>query len=182
MKILGISGSLRKNAYNTLLLEAAAETLPKGITLEICGISDICLYNEDLDSAKKPEAVVRFLNKIHDADGLLFATPEYNHSIPGGLKNAIDWASRPAFESVLKAKPCGIISAAKSPIGGARAQADLKNILDSTLSPVYPSVEYLLGLAHEKFDMHGKLIDETASRRLQRYMTGFIDWIQQQKN
>lgn len=176
MNILGISGSLRKNAYNTQLLQVAAGLLPESSHLEIIGIGDICLYNEDLDGEIKPESVSRFLSAIRSADALLFATPEYNHSIPGGLKNAIDWASRPAFESVLKSKPCGIISAAMSPIGGARAQADLKNILDSTLSPVFPSVEYLLGLAHEKFDDMGHLTDETALRRLRRYLVGFINW------
>lgn len=179
MRILGISGSLRKNAYNTQLLHHVAQLLPASSNLEIYSIGNICLYNEDIDGDSKPDEVLAFLSAIKSADALLFATPEYNHSIPGGLKNAIDWASRPAFDSVLKAKPCGIISAAKSPIGGARAQADLKNILDSTLSPVYPSVEYLLGMAHEKFNSSGYLIDETAIRRLQNYIKGFIHWLEQ---
>lgn len=180
MKILGISGSLRKNAYNTQLLYAAAQLLPDSTELEVITIGNICLYNEDMDGEVKPDTVSFFLSAIQSADALLFATPEYNHSIPGGLKNAIDWASRPAFESVLKAKPCGIISAAMSPIGGARAQADLKNVLDSTLSLIYPSIEFLLGSAHEKFDVNGNLIDETALRHLQRYLNGFTQWLERQ--
>ncbi|TNF33202.1 MAG: NAD(P)H-dependent oxidoreductase [Gammaproteobacteria bacterium] len=179
MKILGISGSLRKNAFNTQLLHAVKDYIPPAVDYDLIGIESLCLYNEDLDGDNKPESVIEFLARIQSADALLFATPEYNHSLPGGLKNAIDWASRPAFESVLKHKPCGILSATPSAVGGARAQADLKNVLDSTLSLIYPSVEYLLGSAHEKFNHDGKLIDATARRRLERYITGFVHWIPQ---
>jgi len=177
MKIIGITGSLRKDSYNTWLLNAVAEMTPEGVTFQLQKIDQLCLYNEDLDNETKPEPVVSFLNNVRHADALLFATPEYNYAIPGGLKNALDWASRPAFQSPLKLKPCGIVSASKSPIGGARAQADLKNVLSSTLSPVYPAIEYLLGSAQKMFDDSGKLIDETAKRRLKRYIEGFIDWV-----
>jgi len=176
MKILGISGSLKQASLNTLLLNNVESILLDNATLEILRLDDIVLYNEDLDNEKKPEAITAFMNSIQSADALLFATPEYNHSIPGVLKNAIDWASRPAFASPLKNKPCAIITAASSPVGGARAQSDLKNVLSSTLSPVYPSVEYLLPKATEKFDSSGKLIDETAHRRLSRYIQGFVEW------
>lgn len=175
MKILGISGSLRTNSYNTWLLNSVVKVLPEGVRLEIHAIENIALFNEDLEN-NKPDDVVSFINAIETADALLIATPEYNHGIPGGLKNAIDWASRPGFQSPLKNKPCAILSASQSPVGGARAQADLKNVLNSTISRIYPSVEYLLDNAQEKFDTNGNLIDETAKRRLSRYVTGFIDW------
>jgi len=179
MKILGISGSLKQASLNTRLLENAAQMLPDGTTLAIQRLDDIVFYNEDLDLPEKPETVRRLIQNIEEADALLFASPEYNHSIPGVLKNAIDWASRPAFASPLKNKPCGILTASTSPVGGARAQADLKNVLSSTLSPVYPAIEYLLPMAADKFDDPGVLIDETARRRLQRYLNGFIQWASQ---
>lgn len=182
MKILGISGSLKQASFNTMMLKNVELVLPGNVTLEIQTLDNIVLYNEDLDNEQKPEAVNAFINKIQNADALLFATPEYNHSIPGVLKNAIDWASRPAFESPLKNKPCAIITASPSPVGGARAQADLKNVLSSTLSPVYPSIEYLMPAAHEKFNESGVLIDETAQRRLHRYINSFIHWVSRDLN
>ena len=175
MNILGISGSLRTHSYNTWLLKNAVRVLPEGVRLKIHAIDNIVLFNEDLEK-NKPEGALSFINAVEAADALLIATPEYNHSIPGCLKNAIDWASRPGFQSPLKDKPCAIISASQSPIGGARAQADLRNVLNSTVSRIYPSIEYLLANAQEKFDAEGNLIDETAQRRLSRYVTGFIDW------
>lgn len=176
MQIIGISGSLRNNSLNTWLLNAAAELMPVGVDFKIVKIDQVPLYNEDSDGEDKPIAVRELLTRIHKAGAVLFASPEYNHGISGVLKNAIDWASRPAFQSVLLNKPCGILTASKSPVGGARAQADLKNVLSSTLSFVYPTVEYLLPNAHEKFDAQGQLIDDTAQRRLQRYVEGLIVW------
>ncbi len=180
MKILGITGSLRSGSYNTYLLHTVEELVSEEVIFQLQKIDRLCLYNEDLDNQNKPQDVESLIHNINRADALLFATPEYNHSIPGGLKNALDWASRPAFQSPLKNKPCGILTASKSPLGGARAQADLKNVLSSTLSPVYPSVEYLLGNAHTLFDENAILIDATARRRLQRYLEGFIDWVGRQ--
>ena len=121
MKILGISGSLRAGSYNTLLLTNAAKNLEEPHSLDIFSLMDIPFYNEDLEGEQRPAPVQGLLDAIDDADALLFATPEYNHSVPGVLKNAIDWASRPAFDCVLGGKPTGILSAAMSPVGGARA-------------------------------------------------------------
>lgn len=177
MNILGISGSLKQASLNTMLLHNVERVLPSHSTLQIQRLDDIVLYNEDLDKEQKPDSIHAFINNIQNADALLFATPEYNHSIPGVLKNAIDWASRPAFESPLKNKPCAIMTASNSPVGGARAQADLKNVLSSTLSIVYPSVEYRMPAAQEKFDTSGVLIDETAHRRLHSYVNGFMRWV-----
>jgi len=176
VKILGISGSLRTGSYNTRLLSSAAAGLEKPHSLELYSLEDIPFYNEDLENDSRPATVQNLLDAIDAADALLFATPEYNHSVPGVLKNAIDWASRPAFNCVLGGKPTGILSAAMSPVGGARGQMHLKEVLCSTLTPLYPAPDYLLPLAQNAFDSDGKLTDETATRRLRRYVMGLIDW------
>jgi len=180
MKILGISGSLREGSFNTALLKTAKHFSNSSIQFEIISIGNIPLYNEGVDEVNLPEEVSWLIKSIESADAILFSTPEYNHCIPGVLKNAIDWASRPAFDSSLKLKPCGILAASKSPVGGARAQASLKNILSSTLSPVFPSIEYLLPNAHEMFNTEAELTNQTALRRLKRYINGFIEWTEAQ--
>jgi chromate reductase len=176
MKILGVSGSLRKDSFNSRLLSAGAKFLEKPAFIEIYNISRIPFYNEDVEREAKPEFVQSWLDAIEDSDALLFASPEYNHSVPGVLKNAIDWASRPGFKSVLVGKPTGILSASMSSVGGARAQSHLKVILASTLTPVYPAPDYLLPIAQEAFDADGRLKHETAARRLRRYMNEFVVW------
>lgn len=180
MKILGISGSLRKGSYNTELLNIVKSVLRSDIQFEIKSIDKIPLYNEDLDGDQKPEEVKLFIESIASSDAILFSTPEYNHSISGVLKNAIDWASRPAFHSPLRSMPCGILAASKSPVGGARAQAELKTILSSTLSPVYPSIDYSLPNAHEMINECGEFIDKQARRRLENYVNGYIVWVEKQ--
>lgn len=180
MKILCISGSLREGSYNTALLSVAKNIPHNNVQFEIKSVGKIPLYDEDTSEAQMPEEVILLIEDITSSDAILFSTPEYNHCIPGILKNAIDWVSRPAFNSSLKSKPCGIFSASKSPVGGARAQASLKNILSSTLSPVYPSVEYLLPNAHEMFNAEMELINQTAQRRLEKYISGFIEWVEEE--
>lgn len=177
MKILGISGSLRSGSYNTRLLSTAGRMMGDDATLAIVEISRVPFYNADLDRDTKPGPVQELLDAIPRCDGLLFATPEYNHSVPGVLKNAIDWISRPAFKSVLVNKPAGVLSASTSPVGGARAQAHLRNILASTLTPVYLSPDFLLPAARLAFDESGRLVDEAAEARLQRYLAGYLDWV-----
>lgn len=177
MKILGINGSLRADSLNLKLLKAAGDYFGSDVTFEILNLGDIPLYNQDLDGDNKPAGVVNLKQKIEEADALLVSTPEFNHSIPGVLQNAIDWASRPAFDSPLTQKRVGILSASMSPIGGARAQATLRTVMNGTLSPVFPSIEYLLGSAHAAFDDSGALSDETAATRLKRYVEGFESWL-----
>jgi len=177
MKLIGISGSLRKESFNTRILYAAAQCLPGGVTLSIVSCQDLPLYNMDIDGESKPESVKQFMDSIADCDGVLFATPEYNYSIPGLLKNAIDWASRPAYKSVLAGKPVAIVSASKSPVGGARAQSHLRDILSATLSPVVPSPPFLLPGVQNTFDKEGKLTDSASLQRLERYIGEFVDWI-----
>ncbi len=176
MKILGVSGSLRKESFNSRLLRAGANFLKKPTSFDEYDLADIPLYNEDVDANAKPNRVQSWLDAIDGCDALLFATPEYNYSISGVLKNAIDWASRSAFKSVLVNKPTGILSASMSPVGGARAQLHLKDILGSTLTPVFPAPDYLLPMAQKSFDADGILTDETAERRLRRYMNDFVVW------
>lgn len=176
--ILGISGSLRAASYNTQLLQTANQLLPDDTRLQLFSLANVEFYNEDLDQADKPSGAAALITAIDAADAVLFASPEYNHSMPGVLKNAIDWASRPAFQSPLKDKPCGILTAAMSPVGGARAQADLHNVLTSTLSLPVPSVDYLLPMAQDKFSAEGVLNDEPAKRRLQRYLQALVAWTQ----
>jgi chromate reductase len=182
MKILGISGSLRAASFNTLLLRAAAACAPASASLRLHAIGDLPLYDADLDTeAQAPEAARALKQAIGEADALLFATPEYNYSIPGGLKNAIDWASRPAYRSCLAGKPCGVLSASPGPIGGARAQAHLKLILGGCLAPVFPAPEFLVPGVADKFDGAGNLGDAATAERLQRYMQDFTVWAARQR-
>jgi len=177
MKILGISGSLRRGSFNTALLRTMEEILEGKTGFEIYACGDLPLYNADIDGERKPEPVVRFREKVQGADALLFATPEYNYAIPGVLKNAIDWASRPAFKAPLTRKPAGILSASRGAVGGARAQASLRQILGGTLTPIFPHVEMLVPAAPEKFDEAGRLIDAKTRERMERYADEFVDWV-----
>ncbi len=177
MKLLGISGSIRKESYNTRILHAAAKCLPEGVTMSFSDCADLPLYNNDLDQDIKPESVERLLRSIKDSDGLLIATPEYNYSIPGVLKNAIDWASRPGYKSVLAGKPAAIVSASKSVVGGARVQLHLRDVFSSTLTPVVPSPPFLVPLVQEKFNQQGELVDADTMRRLDRYMQDLVKWV-----
>ncbi|MEZ4647353.1 MAG: NADPH-dependent FMN reductase [Candidatus Eisenbacteria bacterium] len=177
LELVGITGSLRAGSFNTLLLEACRSYLPEGVTLEIIGVGGMPLYETALDSDDPPATVTAFRRAIEGADAVLYSTPEYNFSVPGGLKNAIDWASRPAYRAALTNKPSGILSATGGPLGGVRAQGHLKQILSGTLSPVFPANEFLVGDAGKKFDEEGRLTDEKTRERLERYLTGFAAWI-----
>jgi chromate reductase len=153
MRVLGISGSLRRESLNTALLRAAAERLPAGAELvEYEGLADVPPYDEDVDAASTPEAVRDLREAILAADAVLIATPEYNHSIPGQLKNALDWASRPAGHSALNGKPAAAIGASKSMFGGVWAQAELRKVLSAMGGRV---VDAELGVAHAHEQLEG---------------------------
>ena len=177
MKLLGISGSLRKNSFNSGLLEAACTLLPEGVEMTLVGCGDIPLYNKDLDTDTKPESVRLLLQAIRYADGIVFACPEYNYSISGVLKNAIDWASRPAYASVLAHKPAAVLCASQGPVGGARAHAHLCQVLGATLAPVVPAPPFLVPSAGDKFSSDGRYVDEEGRRRLARYLGDFVVWV-----
>jgi chromate reductase, NAD(P)H dehydrogenase (quinone) len=130
MKVLGISGSLRRDSYNHALLRAAAERLPAGAELvEFEHLREVPPYDSDLEAEETPEAVAELRRAMREADAVLIATPEYNHSIPGALKNALDWASRPAGQSALTGKPAAVIGASTGMFGAVWAQAETRKVL-----------------------------------------------------
>lgn len=180
LKVLGISGSLRKASYNSSALRACAELLPAGMSLQITSIGDLPLYNQDVFDAGLPEPVKRFRAEIAAADGLLIASPEYNFSVSAPLKNAIDWASRAPNQPFLE-KPVAIFSATGGPLGGARVQYDLRRILGQLVAHVQPKPEVFIGAAQSKFDAQGKLTDETTRKFLIELLAGFKVWIERMK-
>jgi chromate reductase, NAD(P)H dehydrogenase (quinone) len=157
MRVLGISGSLRRESHNSALLRAAAERLPAGAELvPYEQLSEIPPYDEDVEMRDVPEPVAELRNAIHDADAVLIATPEYNHSIPGQLKNALDWASRPAGKSALNGKPAAVIGASTGMFGAVWAQAELRKVLGATGGRV---VEAELPIAHAAERHHGDKLE-----------------------
>jgi chromate reductase len=171
MRILGVSGSLREGSFNTSLLRAAAEAAPDGVELEPWeGLSELPLYDEDLDSDDAPEPVRRLREAWGAANAILFVTPEYNGSVPGGLKNAIDWASRPAREGVLRNKTVAVTGASTGQFGALWAQQDLKRILGVAGARVV-GTEIPVGRAHERFDAEGRLLDGELFEQLRLHLT-----------
>jgi chromate reductase len=158
MKVLGISGSLRDDSFNSKLLANAAEVLPEDATLEIWdGLKAVPPFDED-DEQLHPEGVVRLRDALAGADALLIATPEYNHSIPGQLKNAIDWASRPVATTVLLGKPVAVIGASTGAFGAVWAQAELRKVLRAAGARVVEA-ELPLSFAGRRFDPEGRLVE-----------------------
>jgi chromate reductase len=160
--ILAISGSLRTGSLNTALLAAAQKHAPSGVRIELYeGLGDLPPFNDDLDTPDcVPSSVIDLRARIGDADGLLIATPEYNYSIPGVLKNALDWASRPNPGAVLDGKNVAITGASPGNFGTSRAQMALRQVFLATRSPVVASPETLVFAAHQRFDEGGNLIDD----------------------
>ena len=170
MRILAVSGSLREGSFNTSLLRAALEAVPEGVELELWeGIGDLPLYDEDLED-DAPEPVRRLREDWASADAILFATPEYNGSIPGGLKNAIDWASRPRLEGVLRNKTVAVVGASTGQFGALWAQQDLKRILGVAGARVV-GTEIPVTRAHELFDTNGRLVDGEVFEQLRLHLS-----------
>jgi len=167
MRVLGISGSLRRDSHNTRLLRASGELVEaQGGEFELFdGLKAIPPYDEDDDVGGGPAAVARLRQAIADADAMLFATPEYNSSIPGVLKNAVDWASRPLATNPLRNKPVAVIGASTGMFGAVWAQAELRKVLGATGARV-SEVELALGHAHEHLDLDGYPTDETQQEAL----------------
>jgi chromate reductase len=178
MKILGFAGSLRAGSYNRSLLRAATELAPTGMRFETFDLIEVPLYNGDVEAAGDPEPVLRFREAIRNADGVLMVTPEYNHGVPGVMKNAIDWASRPPRGAALDGKPVAIIGASPGITGTARAQSQLRQAFEFTNSPAMLQPEFLLFKAHEKFDGQGRLTDEPSRVYLQRFLAAFESWVE----
>src|SRR5947209_2119866 len=160
MRVLAIPGSLRSDSYNRQLLLAARELFPGGVEFEIYDeLKAVPPYDEDDDVEPAPAAVAHLRDAIAGADALLFATPEYNSSIPGQLKNAIDWASRPLADNVLRNVPVVVVGASMGAFGAVWAQAELRKVLAATGARVVDA-EVAVGHAHERFDEAGRLTDE----------------------
>ena len=176
LKVLGISGSLRKGSFNTAALRTCAELMPAGMTMTYARLDDIPLFNQDAFDAGLPDSAKRFRAEVAAADGLLIASPEYNFSVTGALKNAIDWGSRPPNQ-VFQDKPVAIFSATTGPVGGVRNQYDLRRILTQLWGHVLPRPEVFIGNAQSKFDAQGRLTDETTRKFLGELLSGFRDWI-----
>jgi len=173
MKILGISGSLRKASWNTAALRAVPALLPDGNEFSIAEIGDLPLINQDLEvDGKYPDPVQRLRSAIMAADALLFATPEYNASIPAPLKNAIDWASRPA--NCFAGKPVAILGVAGGLLGTARAQYPLRQTLGVLSVQMLFQPEVFIGGAGQKFDERGRLTDETTRDFLGKMLATFV--------
>jgi chromate reductase len=159
MKILGISGSLRRGSHNTSLLRAAAQSLPSGVELELYdGLADLPHYDADLDVEPAPEPVAQLRDAIAEADAVLISTPEFNGSIPGALKNALDWASRPFPDNALKGKPVAVVGASTGLFGAAWAQAEVRKVL-GIIGADTITEELPVGQAHTAFGDDGHLTE-----------------------
>ena len=174
MQVLGISGSLRRDSYNTALLRAAAELAPPEMTLEIFDLSHLPMFNQDYEKPF-PGAVEELRTKLAQADALLIATPEYNGSISGALKNAIDWASR-SPQPPLKGKPAAIMGVSTGNFGTLRAQLHLRQILTHVGALTLGKPEVLVGRAEQVFDAQGHLIDSTTCGFLRDLLTNLAEW------
>jgi chromate reductase len=177
MQILAISGSLRKGSYNTAALRACNEFLPAGMTMRITSIADLPMFDQDVFDAGIPEPAKRLRAEIAQADGVLIASPEYNFSLSGALKNAIDWASRPP-DQCWQDKPVAIFSCTQGPLGGARVQYDLRRILVQLWAHVLPRPEVFVGSAPSKFDAQGKITDDNTKKFLTDLLAGFKPWVE----
>ena len=181
LEFLGLVGSLRQGSYNKALMQTAMQLLPEGVTLEIFGISEFPPFNQDdLDSAP-PVVVKQFKTAIRTADAILIASPEYNYSIPGVLKNAIDWASRPPTENAFDGKPVAVMSASSGKLGGARMQYHLRQAF--VFLNMYPinRPEFMLANAENYFDDEGNLTDEATRQRLRGLLEALATWTRKLK-
>lgn len=175
IKVLGISGSLRKGSYNTMALRAAQGMVPEGMTLETAEIGDLPLYNDDIRAAGYPPVVQAFRQKLAAADALLFVTPEYNYSVPGVLKNAIDWGSRPP-DQPFDGKPVAMMGASQGQLGTARAQYHLRMMCVFLDMRPLNRPEVFIGEAQKKFDAQGKLTDAATGEWIGKLLVALRDW------
>jgi chromate reductase len=182
IKILGFAGSLRKGSFNKALLQNASKFVPGNSSLEIFELDGIPPFNQDTEK-DMPEKIREFKSKIKGADAILISTPEYNYSVPGVLKNAIDSASRPYGDNPFDGKPVAIMSASVGMLGGARAQYHLRQIF--VFLNMYPinRPEVMVNFATDKFDSNGNLMDETSKKLISELIQNLVDWaILLQKN
>jgi chromate reductase len=168
-RILGLCGSLRARSFNRLALRAAAESMPAEHVLEMAPLRGFPVYDADEQVTGWPPEVLSLAQAMRDSDGVLIASPEYNFSIPGGLKNVIDWLSR-LPDQPFKSKPIAIMGAATGPLGTARMQYDLRKVLQSLDADVVSKPEVFIGMAASKFDEQGRLVDEATRGFVERLL------------
>lgn len=176
LKVLGLCGSLRAKSTNLAGLQAAAELMPAGMQLSVASLAAIPFYNGDVEAQGIPAPVLQLRDQLLAADGVLIASPEYNFSVSGVLKNAIDWLSRTSPQP-FKDKPVAIMSVTGGPVGGARSQYELRKILGCLDAIVMPRPEVFIGMNAGKFDAEGRLTDEASRKALGAQMTAFQAWI-----
>jgi chromate reductase len=174
IKVLGFAGSLRSGSYNRSLLRAVPALLPPGMELEAFDLAPIPVFNADLEK-NMPGPVVDFKKKVRAADAILIVTPEYNYSIPGVLKNAIDWASRPHGDNSWEGKPVALMSSSTGMLGGARAQYHLRQTFVFLNMFAVNRPEVIVTFAADKFDTDGRLTDEKAENLITQLMTALAD-------
>lgn len=174
-KLLGLAGSIRRASVSKAILQTLAENMPAQARLTLHDLAEIPIYNQDLEQ-DLPASVAKLRQAIIDCDGMVIVSPEYNHGMSGVIKNAIDWVSRPGYASVLVNKGVAIITTSESPLGGARAQADLHKMFLSTLSRIAPGREVSIGNT-QKTVVDGRLVDETQLRRALTLMDSLLEEI-----
>lgn len=175
--VLGIAGSLRQGSYNRALLRAAQSLTPDDMHLQLFDLHDVPLYDADVEKQGDPEPVTALKRSLREADAVVIATPEYQHSLPGVLKNALDWASRPPQDPPLKRKPIAIMGATTGRYGTARAQAELRRVLVYNDAITLNRPEVLVANAREAFDEAGALVDETARELVHEVLTALGWWV-----
>ena len=178
IRILGFVGSLRKGSYNKALMQAASQLLPENVELEIFDLSDIPPFNQDIER-QPPQAVREFKAKIRIADAILIASPEYNYSVPGVLKNAIDWASRPYGDNAFEGKPVAVMSASIGSLGGARAQYHLRqSFIFLNMHPVNRP-EVMMPYAQDNVDANGNVTNEQTRKLIRELLESLVRWTEQ---
>jgi chromate reductase, NAD(P)H dehydrogenase (quinone) len=175
--VVGFAGSLRRGSHNRALLRAATELAPSALHIVIHELDGIPLYNGDVEAAGTPPTVVQLRDAIRKAEGLLIATPEYNHGVPGVLKNTIDWLSRPPRDSALNGKVAAVMGASPGMTGTARGQSQLRQAFVFTNTYALLQPEVLVGRAHEKFDADGRLVHQATRDVLATFLERFADLI-----
>ena len=181
LKVLGIVGSLRRNSYNLYAMRAAKSKIPSGAELEIFTLDGIPPFNQD-DEQHPTAKVVQLKSSIRSADALLIATPEYNYSIPGVLKNAIDWATRPYGDNPFMGKPTAIMGASTGGMGTSRSQYHLRQVLTALNAHTLNQPEMMISHANDVFDDEGRLIDEKLNAQLEKLLNALIRWTRRLKN
>lgn len=174
--LLGITGSLRRQSYNRALLMAAKELLPSSCKLDIVDLGDLPLFNEDNENPLPP-SVHKLKKQVQEARGILLATPEYNFSMPGVLKNGLDWVSRPSGQSAWDGKLIGMMGASQGQMGTSRAQYHLRQVFVALNMRTFNRPEFMLPSCGDKFDPSGKLIDPNARDKLSRFLKSFVDHV-----